>query len=549
MRKYLKLILSILIILTIFLVGNSVKAATASLSSSSSVEEGDTIKVTVTVNAAQWNLSLTANGKTIDSWTETVNYKENLSKTFTASYKASEKGSVNFVLKGDITDVDRTNKDINTSKSVTVNEKVNNSNSEGNSSSNNNTNSNTNNNTNSNSNNSNSNTNSNNSEEEPKKPTFKENNKTVYTTGSANLRASWSTSSKATAVEKGTELKLTGTSSEKVNGYTWYRVEYNGATRYIASSLVTETKPDEDDENTEKANLKSLTIEGISLNPTFSPNITQYNAKLEENVKELKVDAKAENSKAKVEVEGNDDLKDGENVITITVTTEDDITKTYTVNVTKGEGEPVVTSEDDDGSLKLSELKIVGVNFDNVFKPDLYSYELNLNLQVKDLNITAVANQEDAQIEILGNENFQAGENVVTILLTSSDGLQTATYQIKVNVPGEETAAQKDLQLYLICGGLIVLAIILLIVFLIIHKKNRSNEEAEDDEYVEQEKVEDIVTEEKLPEDKEEYNTEGQTVESEKKNIKEEKKATLDEFLDTSELDEKPKRSRGKHSM
>jgi len=42
-------------------------------------------------------------------------------------------------------------------------------------------------------------------------------------------------------------LTLTGTSTETIGGYTWYRVTYQGTTKYIASSLITNTKPKEDD--------------------------------------------------------------------------------------------------------------------------------------------------------------------------------------------------------------------------------------------------------------------------------------------------------------
>ena len=57
--------------------------------------------------------------------------------------------------------------------------------------------------------------------EKPTEPTFTDTNKTMYSTGNINLRTSWSTSSSATSIEKGTELNVTGTSTEKINGYVW----------------------------------------------------------------------------------------------------------------------------------------------------------------------------------------------------------------------------------------------------------------------------------------------------------------------------------------
>lgn len=532
MKKSIKLILCILVIGTMLLLVNSVKAASSSISvSPTTAKEGDTITVTVNVKAAQWNLNLTANGKSIGSWTETVNYKENLSKSFTASYKATEKGTVTFALTGDITDVNQENKEINTSKSVTVTEKS----SGGSSSSGNNS---------SGGNNDNGSNNSSNNT----KPTFTSVNKTVYTTGDVNLRASWSTSSAATQVEKGTELKLTGTSSQKVNGYTWYRVEYKGATKYVASSLVTSTKPKEDDEDekeddkkSDNNNLSSLVIEGVTLSPEFNKDVLQYTAQVDLDVTKLELEAKAENSKATVKIEGNEELKEGENNIKITVTAEDKTTKTYTIKVTKGEILPQEPDNNgDDNALKLSELKILGVNFENGFDPDKYTYELTLNLAVNDLSITAVANQADAKVEILGNENFKEGENLVTIMLTSQDGTQTATYQIKVTMPADATNAQNDLQFYLICGGSAVIAIIAIGVIIAIYKRRNKEEEFEEEE-----------TEEPLFSKREEKPLFFEENNKTEKETKVEEKVTLDQFLDTSELEEeeKPRRSKGKHSM
>ncbi len=403
--------------------------------------------------------------------------------------------------------------------------------------------------------NNNSSNNNNNNNTTTTKPTFTSVNKTVYTTGDVNLRASWSTSSAATQVEKGTELKLTGTSSQKVNGYTWYRVEYKGATKYVASSLVTSTKPKEDDEDekeddkkSDNNNLSSLVIEGVTLSPEFNKDVLQYTAQVDLDVTKLELEAKAENSKATVKIEGNEELKEGENNIKITVTAEDKTTKTYTIKVTKGEILPQEPDNNgDDNALKLSELKILGVNFENGFDPDKYTYELTLNLAVNDLSITAVANQADAKVEILGNENFKEGENLVTIMLTSQDGTQTATYQIKVTMPADATNAQNDLQFYLICGGSAVIAIIAIGVIIAIYKRRNKEEDFEEEETIEYKEE----TEEPLFSKREEKPLFFEENDKIEKETKVEEKVTLDQFLDTSELEEeeKPRRSKGKHSM
>ena len=172
--------------------------------------------------------------------------------------------------------------------------------------------------------------------EKPTEPTFTDTNKTMYSTGNINLRASWSTSSSATSIEKGTELNVTGTSKEKVNGYVWYRVSYNGQTKYVASSLLTSTKPEEETKS-DNANLKSLVVENFDIIPNFSSDVTEYTLDVTSEVNELTIKAEPEDSKATVTIKGEKELKEGENTVIISVDAEDGTTKLYEIKVTKKE--------------------------------------------------------------------------------------------------------------------------------------------------------------------------------------------------------------------
>lgn len=542
MKKYVKLIfIVVMLYFSLILVSNVSNAASSSLSTNSStVTEGDTINITVTVNAAQWNLTLTANGETLNTWTETVNYAENLSRTFTASYKTENSGTVNFTLSGDITDVDQTNTEINTSRSVTVKEKET---SDGGNTSGGNTSSGENSESGSSSGGNNSSSGNNNSENNSSStPTFREVNETVYSTGSINVRASYSTSSSVVgSLSEGQSVTRTGIGS---NG--WSRVRYNGQTAYISSSLLTTTKPEEpESEPSANNDLSSLTIDGVTLNPEFDKDVTEYTANVGEEIANLIVSAVAENSNAEVEVTGNENLQMGENTVTITVTSEAGETKTYTIRVTKGE---VVATDD---TLKLQSLEIAGVNFDGQFSPDTYSYELNLSRYVESLDITATANQEDATIEIIGNENLIEGENTITILLTSADGEETATYQIKAVLPAATTATQNNTQFYMICAGVAIAVIAIVVIIVVIYKKRKNNA------YIDDEEDDDVVDygafQPKFEPNKQEDDNQEEEKAPSKANRRttKDKDVTLDDFLsdDSEEVVEKPKRPRGKHSV
>ena len=266
-------------------------------------------------------------------------------------------------------------------------------------------------------NNSNSNSTSN-SGSTKKEPKFTSVNQTMYTTGEVNIRKSYSTSSAIIkTVEKGTKITRVGIGD---NG--WSKITYNGQTAYISSSLLTKTKPAEDKPKTEEPKSNTATNQ-----TTNNETINNENT----------------------------------NNTTEPVNNEVDNSNTDNTNAVLG----------------LSKLEIAGVNFSEGFDPSIHSYTLKLNFFVKDLNITAEANKTDAKVEIIGNENFEAGENNVTILVTSADNKETATYQIKVTIPSEVASSpQNNIQFYLMCGTIILAAIVVIGIIVSIYKKKNKNE-------------------------------------------------------------------------
>lgn len=400
MKKSIKILFSILFLLAFLLILNSyVYAASTSLSANSTkVNVGDTIKVTASVTAAQWDLSILVNGQSIATSNELDNYKSNITKTFSGTYKTTSEGTVTFTLSGDITDVDQTNTAVSKTLSVTVTKKDTSNSGSG-------------------------------STTKPTTPTttapkFTSVNETVYATNDGiNVRKSYSTSSAALgSLKKGESLKRTGIATTKTSdGITWSKVTYNGQTAYVSSSLLTKTKPAEDKPKTEEP--KSNTT-----NQTTNTDVTN-----------------------------NEDV----NNTTELVNNEVDNSNTDNTNAVLG----------------LSKLEIAGVNFSDGFDPSIHSYTLKLNFFVKDLNITAEANKTDAKVEIIGNENFEAGENNVTILVSSADNKETATYQIKVTIPSEVASSpQNNIQFYLMCGTIILAAIVVIGIIISIYKKKNKSE-------------------------------------------------------------------------
>lgn len=441
-------------------------AASSSLTGSKTVTVGDSVTVTASVSAGAWNLTLSGNGESkslVGQTTTQGNSPASTSITFTAS----KAGTYTFTLSGDISDYDtEVTESVSKTCTITVKEKTssggnNNSGSNGGSSNNSGPN-----------NNSGSN---NNSSSTSKTPNFTSVNETVYATGSVNVRQSWSTSSSAVgSLSEGQSVTRIGKGD---NG--WSRVTFNGSTAYISSSYLTTEKPEEKANNSA---LKELNLLQGTLTPEFSKDVKEYTTQVGTDVSELKIDAVSEDEKAKVEITGNTDLKDGENKVTITVTAEDGTTTTYTITVNKTDATTTT-------ALLLNKLEISGATLSPMFTSGVYSYSVDVPTGTTSLDITAEAEDKEATVEITGNTDLKDGENLITIMVKKGEGeeQQVSTYQITVNVGEQEVATTTSKSsepniLVVICGiaaGVIVIAIIILI---LIHRRNKMDYDDEEDD-------------------------------------------------------------------
>jgi len=88
------------------------------------------------------------------------------------------------------------------------------------------------------------------------------------------------------------------------------------------------------------ANLASLKTSPGTITPEFAPEITEYSTIVGGECNKLTVSAKTADNNAKMVITGNSDLQIGDNTVTCQITAADGTTtKTYTIHVTKQEGE------------------------------------------------------------------------------------------------------------------------------------------------------------------------------------------------------------------
>ena len=138
-------------------------------------------------------------------------------------------------------------------------------------------------------------------------------------------------------------------------------------------------------------------------------------------------------------VSGNTELKDGDNNVLITVTAQNGAKRTYTIVVNK-------SADPEKANSYLSNLIIKDMILTPEFSNEVLEYDGGtVRLSGDKLEIYAYPTNENAKVEIIGNENLVDGENTVTIKVTSEDGTSTKEYVIKfIKETGEETQALED---------------------------------------------------------------------------------------------------------
>lgn len=182
-------------------------------------------------------------------------------------------------------------------------------------------------------------------------------------------------------------------------------------------------------------NLSSLNITGddgdeVVLSPSFSSSVYTYEATVASTVRTVSIDATLEDSKANMVISNNADeeLVAGENNrITITVTAEDGSKRAYTINIAR----EALTADATLKELTIKEVKTFKL------EDDKFTYNIKIKKGVKELTIDYALSDENASVEIDGNENLKDGSKV-KITVTAEDGTKKV-YTLNISVEDEDT--------------------------------------------------------------------------------------------------------------
>ena len=237
----------------------------------------------------------------------------------------------------------------------------------------------------------------------------------------------------------------------------------------------------------------------------FKRDKTEYSTEVPNNVTKVNVYATALDKNAKVSGAGDVQLKEGENTVKVTVTAEAGNTKVYTLTIKRRTAAEDATATTNDNTTTtnteattsdafgLESLDIKDVKLKPSFKTEIYKYEIDLDKDLSQLDISAIPTDDDTTVEIAGNEDLKDGENLITIVVANKKTKETATYQITVNKNVEvetENNGSEQVEEFSwlkpstwgkedIIKGMIIAVLLLLIIIAIILKVKLSKEKKE----------------------------------------------------------------------
>lgn len=484
-KKIIRLVVIIFIALFIMMQNNAVNAVGYNISATSNdVKVGESVTINVSFTAAAWNVTVSGNGISGESYaSQTDDLSE---KTTTKSFPldTSKEGTYTITIVGDITDENGVVTKISKSTTVKVSKEPNTTTPEQPT-----------------------------TPEEPtspKQPTTPVTKSTEARLDTFGIRPNdfrgfsknrdkenWST----TVPNSVTEVEVYGTALDKnakvegagkvtlKEGNNTVKVTVTaeaGNTKTYTLTIKRKTVAEESAENGD-ARLKTLGIKPEEYDfKEFDSEKTEYSVEVPNEVDKIEVYATAINSSTQITGTGMIKLKEGKNELKVEVISANGTKTTYTLEVTRKETDRVSgTAEEKFG---LSTLSIQGITLKPSFKIGAYEYTAELDKDLSSLNIQAKANDENATVEIYGNENLQQGENVITIQVINKENQKTATYQIIINKNVVEETVQTSWLKPSTWGQeekikiAIIVVLIILIIFAIVLKVKISNESNKDKE-------------------------------------------------------------------
>lgn len=181
-----------------------------------------------------------------------------------------------------------------------------------------------------------------------------------------------------------------------------------------------------EDSNSSNSKLKNLRLSIEGMSPSFEKDIYDYYLTVNSDVKSIEVLAISDNNNSSIEVSGNENLKDGLNIIKVQVTSQDKTSNdVYVINVTK-------TSDVEAANTNLETLAIENVLLYPSFDNNITKYDVEVGKDVESLKMLAIPEDEGATVEIKKDEVLKEGNNEVRVVVTARNGFTKKEFLINV---------------------------------------------------------------------------------------------------------------------
>lgn len=251
--------------------------------------------------------------------------------------------------------------------------------------------------------------------------------------------------------------KITGDGRRYLNeGTNEYEVVVTATDGSTSTYKIIIVRDDANDDVT----LESLNVEGYVLTPKFNKETYKYTLSVDKDVEEITINAKTTYEFAKIRGTGKYMLATGTNTYKVTVTAENGNEAIYEIEIVRN-----------NGTSSLKKLEITDIELDSKFSSDKYTYYATVKSNIETVDIKAQANDND-QVEIIGNEKLNFGENEIIIRVTGEDK-STTTYKIIINRLSleEEKEIEKNDMLLKILFTMFIIAIVVMTTSIIIFIK------------------------------------------------------------------------------
>ena len=191
-------------------------------------------------------------------------------------------------------------------------------------------------------------------------------------------------------------------------------------------------KPESDNNN-----IKSLILEEGGLTPTFEPSVTSYSADVPYEVTSGTFRVELEDEKATYEILNNENFVEGENEVTIRVTSESGKTKDYVVTINR---------QQESTSNYLASLSVTEGTLTPVFDKHVQFYEVEVESDIESLIIEAEPEYASSTVTGTGLKVLSKGKNLYVVRVTDKNNV-IRDYQVLVNRKGNNEARLKTLEM------------------------------------------------------------------------------------------------------